>query len=94
MDNILLDEDGHCKLADFGLTALGVFRGMTMLACTGTECYCAPEVIFTLYFQYDYYFFFCVCVLLLCIKVIVMLCECLSFIMLLFLLNTLTSTFI
>jgi len=89
LENILLDEDGHCKLADFGLAAVGVFHGMTMSTATGTECYCAPEVIFTFYFQYNFFF-----VLLLCIKFIVMLSECLSFIMLLFLLSTLTFTFI
>jgi len=53
LENILLDEDGHCKLTDFGLAALGVFQGMTMSTAHGTESCRAPEVVITFYFQYD-----------------------------------------
>ena len=55
--NILLDEHGHCKLADFGVAALGVFNGMTVSSAAGTECYFAPEVIIIFYFQYDSFIF-------------------------------------
>jgi len=88
----LLDEEGHCKLADFGLAAVGVYQGMAMTSAHGTECCCAPEVIFVFNFLYDL-FIFCG-VLVFCINVTVMLSEFLSFTMLLFLLNTLIFTFI
>jgi len=51
--NILLDEEGHCKLADFGVAALGVSPGMRLSAHAGTVGYQAPEVIIIFYFQYD-----------------------------------------
>jgi serine/threonine protein kinase len=57
LDNILLDEVGHCKLADFGLAALGVFHGSTISSAHGTESYLAPEVIITFYFQYVSFIF-------------------------------------
>ena len=41
--NILLDRDGHCKLADFGLSQDGMFKWMLTAMC-GTEAYMAPEI--------------------------------------------------
>ena len=57
MANILLDEEGHCKLADFGLAALGVFPGKAMSSAHGTDCYRAPEVIFVFNFLNDLFIF-------------------------------------
>jgi serine/threonine protein kinase len=56
LENILLDEEGHCKLADFGAAALGVFHD-TASGIHGTVCCHAPEVIITFYFQYDSFMF-------------------------------------
>jgi len=91
-ENILLDEDGHCKLSDYGLAALDVYRATQLSNKCGTLCYNAPEVIVKFYSQYDS-FIFCR-VHLICINVIVTLGEFLSFILLLFLLNMLIFTFI
>jgi serine/threonine protein kinase len=40
-----MDRDGHCKLADFGLSQVGIFDGKWMTSAHGTEPYMAPEVI-------------------------------------------------
>jgi serine/threonine protein kinase len=79
LENILLDEDGHCKLADYGLAVLDVYRATQLSNQYGTLCYHAPEVIIKFYSEYDS-FIFCR-VLLICINVIVMLGEFLSFIL-------------
>jgi serine/threonine protein kinase len=50
LENILLDEDGHCKLADFGVAAFGVFHELALPDLHGTEFIRAPEVIITFYF--------------------------------------------
>ena len=52
LDNILLDKDGHCKLADFGLARLGIFDRKRKSFC-GTAQYMAPVVIITFYFECD-----------------------------------------
>ena len=49
LDNVLIDGDGHCKVADFGLSKLGVFDGCKIEAYGGTPCYMAPEVIIILF---------------------------------------------
>ncbi|GFG36030.1 hypothetical protein Cfor_08431, partial [Coptotermes formosanus] len=45
LENILLDRDGHCKLADFGLSQRGIFNGIKARTAVGTIGYMAPEII-------------------------------------------------
>jgi serine/threonine protein kinase len=42
---VLIDGEGHCRVADFGLSKLGVFNGRKIEEPVGTPVYMAPEVI-------------------------------------------------
>ena len=44
-DNIVFDEDGHCKLTDFGLSKEGISGTMLSQSFCGSVAYLAPEML-------------------------------------------------
>ena len=44
-DNVVLDDKGHCKLTDFGLSKEGVFEGKYAQSFCGSIAYLAPEML-------------------------------------------------